>query len=427
MSFNEGYTDVVIIGAGISGISAAKVLKKAKTQFMILEASHKIGGRAHSQELTKNNWFDLGCSYIHNTKINPFVSIAKAIKFPIDTLNGNLFDSRKTHHYLNGKQLNFNKSNPIHEAETKLLNRIKMNEYDSAISEYMNRDDPYFPVVNHLITNLNAADPDLVSAKDFLSSNYDGLDYPVPNGFGNLVKEWSSSIPVDFNTTVSEINWEGNLIKIKTSKGLIITKKVIITVSTGILIDNAIKISPELPKEKLKAINDLPMGTLNKIGISFTKKAFSKKEQGWYISWSDKATDKDKEPGSFEVRVSGNQNAVVFVGGRFGEWLESQGPSAMIDYAISKIESVFGQGVSKYIQNTITTAWASDPLSKGSYSYARPQKSYARSELAKPIEHRIYFAGEATELNHFGTAHGAYLSGKRVADEIIRDFQNKFL
>jgi monoamine oxidase len=424
MSSTAGYTDVVIIGAGISGICAAKTLKKNNIPHMVLEASHRTGGRAFSEELSRNNWFDLGCSYLHNGKMNPFVSIAKAIKFPIDFQSGDIFNSQKTHYFLDGKKLNLSINNPLDKAQDNISKMIYKNSHDTAISENLDIEHPYFSVISHLLTNANAADPDLVSSIDYLASYYDGPDYSVPNGFGNLVKQWASDVLVKLNTKVNQINWDGPLIKVKTSKGLICTKKVIVTVSTGILANREIDIVPALPKEKQKAISNLPMGTLNKIGISFTKQIFSKKEQGWYVSWPDKKEMTDEEIGSFQVSGSGLQNAVVFTGGRFGEWLEERGSQTMRDYAISKIEDVFGTTYSKNIANTITTAWASEPLSKGAYSYARPKKSYSRNDLAKVVENKIYFAGEATETSHYGTAHGAYFSGARAANEIINDLRN---
>ena len=427
MSFTENNTEVVIIGAGIAGISAAKNLQQNNIQHIVLEASHRIGGRAYCEELSANNWFDLGCSYLHNGNSNPFINIAKTVKVPIDFQNGDLFNSDKTHYFSDGKQLNFNRDNPIDKIDTHLINLISKSETDKAVFEYMDPKNPYFPVTSHLFTNLNAADPDLVSAKDYLSSYYEGPDYPVPNGFGNLVKQWASDIAVTLNTRVDSINWEGHLIKVKTSKGFISTKKVIITVSTGILAAKEIEIIPEFPKNKLNAINNLPMGTLNKIGLSFTKQIFSENEKGWYISWSSKEDIKDEEIGSFQLATSGLQNIVVFAGGRFGEWLEERGSNTMRDYAISKVEDVFGNAYARNIKNTITTAWASEPLTKGSYSYAYPTKSFAREDLAKTIENKIYFAGEATEKKHYGTAHGAYFSGVRVANEIVSNFQSYVL
>ena len=427
MSFTEDYTDVVIIGAGISGICAAKTLKKNNIPHMVLEASHRTGGRAYSEELASNNWFDLGCSYLHNGKMNPFVSIAKAEKVSIDFQSGDLFNSEKTRYFSDGKQLNLSINNPLDKAQDSLLKMIYKSRYDTAIFENMDIEHPYFPIISHLSTNLNAADPDLVSSRDYLASYYDGPDYPVPTGFGNLVKQWGSDVSVKLSTKVNEINWDGPFIKVKTPNGLISTKKVIITVSTGILANREINIVPALPNEKQKAISNLPMGTLNKVGISFTKQIFSQKEQGWYVSWPDQEEMKDEEIGSFQVSTSGLQNAVVFAGGRFGEWLEARGSQTMRDYAISKIEDVFGKAYSKNIENTITTAWASEPLSKGAYSYARPKKSYARGDLAKAVGDKIYFAGEATESNHYGTAHGAYFSGVRAANEIVVSFRNNIV
>ena len=381
-------TDVIIIGAGISGLAAAKVLKKHNIQYVILDASHRKGGRAYSEQLSSNNWFDLGCSYLHNGKINPFVDIASALNFPLNIKAGNLFYPEQTRYFSDGKKLDFSNSNPLDKNHSDLLRKISDKKSDEPIANFMNIDDPYFPISCHLSSSLNAADVDLVSAKDYLSSYYDGPDYPVPGGFGNLVEAWSSDIRVMLNTKVSRIKWGGPLVELKTSQGTLFAKKIIITVSTGVLANNDIEL-------------------------------FSEQERGWYITWPDKKYITDQEVGSFEVSSSGLQNVVVFSGGRFGEWLEERGPKVMQDYAISKIESVLGSQCSKTIESVITTAWASEPLTKGAYSYATPNNSLAREELAKNIEKKLFFAGEATIAKHFGTAHGAYFSGINASKEII--------
>ncbi len=419
MSFNEHVTEVAIIGAGIAGLTAAKTLKKHNVSFQLLEASHRIGGRAHSEKLSENNWFDLGCSYIHNGAINPFVSLANEIKFPIDFNNGRLFDSSKTHYFSDGKKINLRRHNPFDKAHNHLLKAIQNTRTDKSLYEIMNIDDPYFPVFCHLLTNLNAVDPDLISSKDYNASVYEGPDYPVPKGFGNLIKEWAKGINVSLNTKISQINWEGPIVKLETSKGTLLAKKVILTVSTGVLSGRDIAIIPSLPKSTLIALDNLPMGTLNKVGVSFKKQFFSQEDYGWYVSWPNINNLEDQEIGSFQVYSGSSQNVVVFVGGRYGKWLEERGPKAMTDYAISKIENVFGTACTKIIQNSITTAWASEPLTKGSYSYAVPSQTNFRKELSNIIDNKLFMAGEATETNHYGTAHGAYFSGQRVAKEII--------
>ena len=64
-------TDVIIIGAGASGLSAAKELTRQGLSYTILEGSHRIGGRAYSEEIAPGVWFDLGCSYLHQARDQP--------------------------------------------------------------------------------------------------------------------------------------------------------------------------------------------------------------------------------------------------------------------------------------------------------------------------------------------------------------------
>jgi monoamine oxidase len=55
----------------------------------------------------------------------------------------------------------------------------------------------------------------------------------------------------------------------------------------------------------------------------------------------------------------------------------------------------------------------------GAYSYALPGHAATREDLARPFEQRLFFAGEATHVHDYSTAHGAYDSGVRAAEEAI--------
>ena len=68
--------DVVIVGAGAAGIGAAKTLRRLGKSFVVLEASHRIGGRAYTEEVRPGMPFDLGCHWMHSASLNPFVKIA---------------------------------------------------------------------------------------------------------------------------------------------------------------------------------------------------------------------------------------------------------------------------------------------------------------------------------------------------------------
>ena len=72
----SGDVDVVIVGAGAAGLSAAKEAAQKGLSFVVVEASHRIGGRAYTEELAPGQPFDLGCHWMHSASLNPFVAIA---------------------------------------------------------------------------------------------------------------------------------------------------------------------------------------------------------------------------------------------------------------------------------------------------------------------------------------------------------------
>jgi monoamine oxidase len=75
--------DVIIVGAGASGLSAAKELARLGVSYVVIEGSHRIGGRAYSEEIAPGVWFDLGCSYLHQAETNPLVAIADEMNIKI--------------------------------------------------------------------------------------------------------------------------------------------------------------------------------------------------------------------------------------------------------------------------------------------------------------------------------------------------------
>ena len=88
-------TDVIIIGAGVAGLAAAKSLASAGISFIVVEASHRIGGRAYSEQFADGSWFDLGCSYLHEAELNPLMPVAKEHGFALG--DGTRFQTEKTH------------------------------------------------------------------------------------------------------------------------------------------------------------------------------------------------------------------------------------------------------------------------------------------------------------------------------------------
>ncbi|MEM6481112.1 MAG: FAD-dependent oxidoreductase, partial [Pseudomonadota bacterium] len=54
-----------------------------------------------------------------------------------------------------------------------------------------------------------------------------------------------------------------------------------------------------------------------------------------------------------------------------------------------------------------------------SWACAKPGQAHQREALARPVDERLFFAGEATHIGGQGTCSGAFLSGQRAAAEIV--------
>jgi monoamine oxidase len=108
-----------------------------------------------------------------------------------------------------------------------------------------------------------------------------------------------------------------------------------------------------------------------------------------------------------------------YFGGQLARDLEQAGPASMADFAMAELAGLFGSAIKTRLSLLETTAWASDPFARGSYSYALPGHAGARAVLAEPVDDRLFFAGEACSAESFTTAHGAYLSGLAAADQAI--------
>jgi monoamine oxidase len=415
-------TDVIIIGAGAAGLSAAKELTRLGLTYTVVEGSHRIGGRAYSEEIAPGVWFDLGCAWLVEGAKNPFAPIADDLGILLRNDKGDLFTNANRRHRRNGE--------PLNDAQRVACLQFR-DVSDNAISAAakQGRDVPLSDVVdleNEFATPFMAGvasawglDLDLVSTVDY-GMAYGEVGFPARNGYGNLVKAWGADVAVSLNSRVERIDWSGRGVQVETPKGTIKARVALCTVSTGILASGEILFAPGLPDWKTEAINNLPMGTENKMGVYFDTDVFGEQGYGFYSTWHDHGDD---TAAKVEAGVMGVNTAVVFIGGRHGIWLEKQGQQACHDFAVDRIADVFGNDIRKHVERSIVTAWETEPWTRGSWACARPGHAHQRANLARPVDDRLFFAGEATMSGLQGTCHGAYKSGIQAANEIAGQLQ----
>ena len=123
--------------------------------------------------------------------------------------------------------------------------------------------------------------------------------------------------------------------------------------------------------------------------------------------------------GSYHLRPFGRPLIEGFFGGRLAHELEAAGPGAFFDFASNELVRLFGGAIAARLRPLSETRWGRDPHARGSYSYALPGHADARAKLATPVDDRLFFAGEACSQHSFSTAHGAYATGIKAAEQVI--------
>ena len=402
---------MVIVGAGAAGIGAAKAAKWLGLKYEVLEASHRIGGRAYTEVLTSDVHFDLGCHWLHTVSRNPFTQLLEEYGMQVGqwTWHSKFFEGGR---WIDGVE-DFGKfESKTYETMLSLAQQGK----DVPITEMYDRDHRWASYYDYVISLLCSVDPDQVSIRDFIDFEYtgEGEDWPVQQGYGTLIARFGSDVPVQFNTPVTEIDSTGRDVVVKTRRGEITTPVVIITVSTGVLNCGEIRFKPQLPEWKRSAIEKLQLGNHNRICLVYDRNVFGDyaDQTATYLGGSNGM------PMYFEIKPFGFNYAVGSTGGRFADWLERAGQEASIDFAREKLVHMFGSEAGRNITKTVVTAWRGDPWVRGAYSATTPGAHGARKDLVVPVDDRIFFAGEATSPNFMQTAHGAYISGVRAVQQV---------
>jgi len=409
--------DVVIIGAGSAGLSAAKTAAERGLSFVVVEASHRIGGRAYTESLAPGIAYDLGCHWMHSASLNPFVAIADRLgyiyrrdgQWRSNIFNGGAWlDEAERQRWIEGM-----------EADHAAIERAAAEGRDVAVADVIDLGAPWAPFSAHWFSLGASRDIDQVSVFDVTNYNDTAENWPLRDGFGALVAEWAAEVPVTLNARVERVTWGSGGVRVATSRGTITGRTALVTVSTNVLSAGAIAFDPVLPDWKLEAAAALPLGVHNRIGILLESNPFAPDER----PNATVGLGGDDVPMSILVRPFGQDYVSGVTGGRHGSWLERAGIAASIEYLTERLVAAFGSDVRKSLSaRTIVTAWESDPWTLGSYSAATPGNGHRRADMGRPVDDVLFFAGEATSAEFFATCHGACLTGAeqmaRIADRL---------
>lgn len=405
--------DVAIIGAGAAGLGAAHGLKHSGLSVIVLEARDRVGGRGHTIMASPEVTFDLGCGWLHSADKNSFVEIAGQLNFEIDKTRPPWREqSFDTGFPLAERMAFIDALDAFYERAEKAARQAAESGRDAAASNWLEPGNRWNPMIDAISTYINGAELDRVSILDLEAYEDTENNWRVRRGYGALMTAYGASCPLALNTEVTLIDHSGQRVRIETSRGTLTAGKVVVTVPTNLIADEAIRFHPELPA-KVDAARGLPLGLADKVMLALDEPDALPKDG------SLRGATMRTAMGTYHLRPFGQACIEGFFGGRFARELEDAGDGALAAQSIDEIAGFLGNDFRRKLTPLSESRWAHDPFARGSYSHALPGHAAARAVLATPVDGRLFFAGEATSPNFFSTAHGARDSGERAAGEVL--------
>lgn len=412
MSFPSS-VDVAIIGAGAAGLGAAHALKNSGLSTIVLEARDRVGGRAHTIMASPDVVFDLGCGWLHSADQNSFVKIAKQLDFEInkdlppwrERAHGKAFPQTERDDFIRALDAFYDRAERAAE-------QARKTGRDSAADLCLEPGNRWNPMIDAISTYINGCELDQVSILDMDAYEDTEINWRVRRGYGSLMTAYGASCPLALNCEVTLIDHSGQRIRIETSQGTLSAGKVIVTVSTNLIADEAIRFDPPLPA-KVDAARGLPLGLADKVTLALEE------PEALPVEGNLRGATMRTEMGTYHIRPFGQPCIEGFFGGRFAQSLEDAGPGAFAAHSIDEIVGFLGSDFRRKLKPLAESRWSHDPFARGSYSHALPGHADKRAVLAAPVDGRLFFAGEATSPGFFSTAHGARDSGERAAGEVL--------
>ncbi len=404
--------DVAVIGAGSAGISAARRLARAGVAVVVLEARDRIGGRAYTL-LREGMPLDLGCGWLHSADRNVFCEIGREAGFTIDETpppwDQQAFDLGLSP----AERTEFGAA--FDAFDERVAEAAKAGD-DHAASRLFVPGDCWTAHMDAISGALNGAKFAEVSTLDYDAYVDTGINHRVAEGYGAFIAALGAEVPVVLNCPVERIDRSGARMTIETARGTIEAKSIILTLPTSVLASEAVRFDPPLP-DLIEAAAGAPLGLASKLHMAVAgSEEFPTDSQLWG------RTDTAQTAG-YHLRPFGRPMIEGYFGGDLAWGLEGEGEAAFFDFACSELGNLLGSSFPKRLRALSTSMWGAEPFSMGAYSHVLPglgdAETGARARLRRPIEDRIFIAGEATSHGFYGTCHGAWMEGERAAVEAI--------
>lgn len=425
--------DTVIVGAGVAGLTAARLLHAAGRQVVVLEARDRIGGRTWTDR-SPGFSVDRGASWIHGLDGNPLTELVAAFgmetaEFTVGSFQAGgrpIANYDEEHRELDAAATDA-WLDDVAAADERLAAAVEASEHGESYADVVERAlaglgwDPerterVRAFHRHRTEEQCGADGDEVDAHGLDEDAIDGDEVVFPGGYDALATALADGLDIRLGQPVTAVEWSAAGVRVTTASESFEAGRVVVTVPLGVLKARTIDFEPALPEAVSGAIDRVGMGTFDKVFLQFPERfwqdgAYAIRQLGaesapWH-SWYDVSV------------VSGTPMLLTFAGGEWARRIEQMADDEIVASVLEGLRRNYDDAVPEPTGHWITR-WGSDPYALGSYSYVARGASYDDHDvIATPVGDVLHLAGEATWGDCPATVNGALLSGHRAAERIL--------
>lgn len=423
--------DIIIIGGGAAGLMAARELSREGLKVVLLEARNRLGGRINTlYDAGFSIPVEAGAEFLHG--IVPFTKqLMDECGLKSADMEGEMWEWEKG-------ELKLNEGELIENTE-ELQKALEEIQQDMSVSDFLQR---HFPGAEHenmrksvkgLIEGYEAADMDkasILSMRGDLMTN-DEEDGRIVEGYGKIIDHLAEQClkqrcEIVLSSVVTDIDWQaGSVTVMVDNRKKYTADHVLITAPLGVLQSGDIYFHPDIP-DQMSMIKKLGFGSVIKILLEF-------KEAFWRNNSNNTGADTsnlsflfaDTPIPTWWTQAPAKNNLLIgWLAGPKAEARKAASEEELLSHAITSLATIFKveeTELRKMLTASHVANWATDPFTKGAYSYATVDEISARAELSKPIANTIFFAGEALyEGPSNATVEAALTSAVNAVEQILK-------